>query len=127
MRAKKSFNIYFEKRLNHWARWVVNINTGLIGYPPESSIASFHKNGFDHNRPKTSSIPIHDPMAEEVNTGINRMRTVNPLYTDAIYSYYITPKKPKELAVDRGIAPRTFRERLFKAKCWLEENLNYGL
>jgi hypothetical protein len=127
MRAKKIFSIYFEKRLDHWARWVININHGWVGYPSESSITSFHKNELDHNRIKTSSIPFYDPLAEEVNVGINKMRTVNPLYTDAVYSCYTTRKPPKELAEERGISARTFRERLFNAKCWLEKNLNYSL
>lgn len=111
-----------ERRLQHWAAWIISINMNESGWPSESVISRIMQQGcftIDHNKARTSSIPIYNTRAEETNTHINQMKLEFPKYADAIYHYYISIKKTKELAEERNISARTFRQRVHDAKIWL--------
>lgn len=120
-----ALNLELEKRLQHWAAWIVTFLNGEQGYPRESSIARFFEEGFSpyQNTAKSSSIPYYNPKAETVNTCFNRLKSEYPDRADALYHYYISRKKLSQLASERKIASRTWRSRVRDAKLWMAASL----
>lgn len=120
-----ALNLELEGRLQHWAAWIITFLNGEQGYPRQSSIARFYDEGFNsyQNTAKSSSIPYYNPKAEEVDACFNRLKFEYPQKADALYYYYISRKKPSELAAERKIASRTWRSRVHEAKLWMAASL----
>lgn len=117
-------NYDLEVRLNNWARWVVKITEGEIGYPKESITSYFSTYGFvPLNHVKTSSNPLNSPREEEINTVINQMALQFPQYSKAIYSSYVAKGKRADVAKGLGISTRTLRDRVQNAKIWMSAKI----
>lgn len=125
--AFKKYEHQLEMRLQHWAAWEYSFAQNLQGWPEESSLARFQREGFlgNENKSSSSSIPYHYPEAEEINRLFNTLKIEAFEKAEAIYLYYVTQLSVKKYALEKNIVPRTLYKRIEKAKEWFYQRL-YG-
>ncbi len=118
-------NLKVETRLQHWAIWEVGFSQNKHGWPRETPLYRFQREGFvaNENTAKSSSLPWDYPEAEEVNKLFNQLKKEDIEKAIALYVYYVTQIRVKQYAKKAKIDPSTFYKRLRAAKLWFADKL----
>lgn len=122
---KETFDAYLDSRLRIWAAWQYRINHNEEGWPRASLIAIMCEVGALVRAHAKSKPPydIANTWAHEMNTWINLLSRLHPLDADAVKAAYCEQKKLLELAKDRQISVRAFKQRLHDGRTWLSGRL----
>lgn len=108
-----------DRRLREWGNWLVKSMDNGLGYSSKSSSDCINSGG----RTTAPFYPRSNPYAEKIHETINGLRAIYPKLYRVIYINYILPGSRNSKLKDNDIAETTFRERLLKAKIWIEKNL----
>jgi hypothetical protein len=121
--------IDFYDRINHWAAWEISFSQNKQGWPRESPLARYQREGFlvNDNLSRSSSIPYYYEEAEQVNNCFNRMKEEHREQAEVFYAFYVHNIRAKVFAKLLNISVRTYYLRLGKAKKWMADELGYSL
>ena len=113
------FDPILESRLYEWAGWHLDLQSGDIGYPKQSSIMQIIEVGISTPTfgPRE---PDLNPRAMEVNLWVVRMSHDFPTYAKALRDYYFNRNMPlRAIAQANKISISTLKARVHDAKVWL--------
>lgn len=117
----RGVNLELNKRLGCWAVYEYKLKKGEMGYPEESMIYKFWKEGYTgfNNQIKGSRVLFDYPTKEvnEVNNVYNELKKEKGKAAIAFYYYYVFHVSVKEFAPRYlKISPRTFYKWLDVAR-----------
>lgn len=108
-----------ERRLRHWAAYVVILNKGEIGWSSRNIIISISE-GRGARFPTTGTCPIEKyEHSQLINSWIIAMGREYPHLQDALNFYYTCKIPVKDVAHLLGVSKSVLYQRIQEAKIWL--------
>ena len=119
MNSEKNTSVYLEKRLDHWAEWILKGNQHGQGYPSKSILYDWMKMGGvvvqAQNKPP---LPC-DEDAEEIEYCVIAMYKQNPRIATALRLKYLSRSTTHQKARDLHSSDTQFKAYVQMAKQWL--------
>lgn len=115
----EEMQIYIDKRLDHWAEWVLKGNWGNRGYPSKNVLYEWIKMGCVISKAKGRQPLPCDEEAEEVERCVIEMAKQRPKIALALRTEYLIrgTMKQKSKCIHSSLAQ--FKVDLQMAKQWL--------
>lgn len=118
--AKNKYDL--EPFLILWGTWCWLFENGEHGWPEESMIYKFMREGCsaEKNKVRKSQAPFkHNDKAERINKLVNDLKAIDSQKAEALYLYYVHKLDIKKYAHDHKIVPRTVYKRIDAAREWI--------
>ncbi|HJY22035.1 MAG TPA: hypothetical protein VJ279_04070 [Hanamia sp.] len=110
-----------------WGLWTYSFEKNQQGWPEESTLYKFLREGFVGNDSKSrgSRLPYkHSEKAEIIDALYLRLKKESYKKAEALYVFYVTQLNVKEFCRVAKIVPSTFYKRLAAAKIWINGELD---
>lgn len=113
-----------ERRLRHWAAYMVILHKGEIGWASRNIIVSISE-GRGARFPTTGTCPIAKyEHSQLIDSWIKSMGREYPNLEDALNFYYTCKLPVKDVAYLLGVSKSVLYQRINEAKIWLCGRLN---
>lgn len=120
---KKSPNEHYVRfRLNHWAAWVIYLQTGHLGYHRENVLYKMRKCCGEWI-PATIDSDFENDWAEEVEAIVCAMREKKAILADVVKQEYLRQGTQRSKAEFIDIRLTQYRHYLEVAHTWVEAML----
>ena len=110
---------YLEKRLDHWAQWVLKGNQNGQGYPSKSSLYDWMKMGGVVVQAQSKPPLPCDDDAEEIERCVMEMAKQRPRIALALRMQYLTSGTIQQKSKTTHLSSAQFKINLQMAKQWL--------
>jgi hypothetical protein len=118
-----TLDAYVDNRLEEWAKWIIDIDNGNIGYPKLSSLVKIMNPTISTVSGEVSFTfkhAIENQRAEEVDAMIKELKNQYPEYAEAITAFWINRHEDMKLVAEKfNLSRSAFMQRVRSAKLWL--------
>lgn len=99
---------WVKDKLDNWARWARQRESGALGYPKQSAFARLGPS----SNVWGASVPVDDLDASLTDTAVQSLRTTQDHLFKTLRCHYVEGYEIKRVAIHLGVAESTIKARL---------------